>query len=180
LRKIPANISFSEKKSFHPVLFKGNDIVTRKMATGGEGITVWYQREFQLAPKKRGCHYIKDEVLKACEAELNKIKIGTAVIHIKHTSASITLNEVFDPTVLTDMEMVLNKLVPETLNYKHDDEGPDDMPAHAKAALIGSNVSVPITNGKFNLGTWQGLWLCEHRDHGGSRKLVVTMNGLKK
>uniref|UniRef100_A0A0B7B082 Secondary thiamine-phosphate synthase enzyme n=1 Tax=Arion vulgaris TaxID=1028688 RepID=A0A0B7B082_9EUPU len=80
----------------------------------------------------------------------------------------------------TDMEMVLNKLAPENLNYKHTLEGPDDMPAHAKAALMGSSVSIPITNGKFNLGTWQGVWLCEHRDHGGSRNVVVTLNGLKK
>lgn len=157
-----------------------NNLATAKMATGGEGITVWYQREVQLSPRKRGCHYITDEVLKACGAEMSKIKIGTAVIHIKHTSASITLNEVYDPTVLVDMEMMLNKLAPENLNYKHDDEGPDDMPAHVKNALIGSNVTVPITNGKFNMGTWQGLWLCEHRNHGGARKLVVTMNGLKQ
>ncbi|XP_005099428.1 UPF0047 protein YjbQ [Aplysia californica] len=150
------------------------------MASGGEGVTVWYQREVSLSPRRRGCHYISDEILKACSGEMSKIKVGVANIHIKHTSASIILNENFDPTVLTDMEMVLNKLAPENLNYKHTMEGPDDMPAHVKAALMGSSLSVPITNGKFNLGTWQGVWLCEHRDHGGARKLVVTMNGLKK
>ncbi|CAG5130194.1 unnamed protein product [Candidula unifasciata] len=150
------------------------------MATGGEGITLWYQREVTIPAKKRGCHYISDDILKACKEELNQIKFGTAHIHIKHTSASIILNENYDPSVLTDMEMVLNKLAPENLNYKHTMEGPDDMPAHVKAALMGSSVTVPITNGKFNMGTWQGVWLCEHRDHGGSRKLVVTINGLKK
>ncbi|GFR69545.1 UPF0047 protein yjbQ [Elysia marginata] len=142
------------------------------MASGGEGVTVWYQREVALKSRSRGCHYITDEILKSCAEELNKIKVGVANIHIKHTSASIILNE--------DMEMVLNKVVPESWNYKHSLEGPDDMPAHAKAAMMGSSLSIPITNGKFNLGTWQGVWLCEHRDCGGSRKLIVTMNGLKK
>jgi len=150
------------------------------MATGGEGVTVWFQREISLSPKRRGCHYISEEILQACSKELGQIKIGMAIVHIKHTSASITLNENYDPSVLTDMEMALNKLAPESLPYTHTLEGPDDMPAHVKAALMGSSVSIPITNGKFNLGTWQGVWMCEHRDHGGARKLVVTMNGLKK
>uniref|UniRef100_A0A2C9LID6 Secondary thiamine-phosphate synthase enzyme n=1 Tax=Biomphalaria glabrata TaxID=6526 RepID=A0A2C9LID6_BIOGL len=154
--------------------------VHRNMASNGEGVTVWFQRELSLPAKRRGCHYISEEILKACKDELSKIKIGTAHIHIKHTSASLILNENYDPTVLTDMEMVLNRIAPQDWKYQHSLEGPDDMPAHAKAALMGSSVTVPITNGQFNLGTWQGVWLCEHRDSGGSRKLVVTMNGLKK
>ncbi|GFO07727.1 upf0047 protein yjbq [Plakobranchus ocellatus] len=139
------------------------------MASGGEGVTVWYQREVALKSRSRGCHYITDEIHKACAEEINKIKVGVANIHIKHTSASIILNEVSKEK--KDMEMVLNKVVPETLHYKHTLEGPDDMPAHAKAAMMGSSLSIPITNGKFNLGTWQGVWLCEHRDCGGELSL---------
>lgn len=156
------------------------ELFGQRMASGGEGVTVWYQREVSVSPKSRGCHYVQKEVMSACDGELSKIKIGVATIHIKHTSASIILNENYDPTVKEDMEMMLNRFAPETVKYKHDAEGPDDMPAHVKAALMGSSVTIPITNGQFNLGTWQGIWLCEHRNHGGSRKLVVTMNGLKK
>lgn len=155
-------------------------LLDQNMASGGEGVTVWYQREVALKSRARGCHYVTDEILKSCAEELSKIKVGVANIHIKHTSASIILNENYDPTVLKDMEMVLNKVVPQSWNYKHSLEGPDDMPAHAKAAMMGCNLTIPITNGQFNLGTWQGVWLCEHRDSGGSRKLIVTMNGLKK
>ncbi|RUS83410.1 hypothetical protein EGW08_008831 [Elysia chlorotica] len=155
------------------------------MASGGEGVTVWYQREVPLKSRSRGCHYITDEIDKACAEELNKIKVGVANIHImffindNDPGYNFMVN-IFLFFFRKDMEMVLNKVVPESWNYKHSLEGPDDMPAHAKAAMMGSSLSIPITNGKFNLGTWQGVWLCEHRDSGGSRKLIVTMNGLKK
>ncbi|GAB0087254.1 IAA-amino acid hydrolase ILR1-like 6 [Sergentomyia squamirostris] len=94
-----------------------------------------------------------------------------------HTSASLALNESWDPDVRDDMEMMLNKIVPEGLPYRHSCEGPDDMPAHVKACFLGSSLTIPITDGKLSLGTWQGVWLCEHRDHAGSRKLVITLSG---
>lgn len=97
---------------------------------------------------------------------------------VLHTSASLALNESWDPDVRDDMEMMLNKIVPEGLEYRHSCEGPDDMPAHVKACFLGSSLSIPITDGKLALGTWQGIWLGEHRDHAGSRKLVVTLTGV--
>ena len=108
---------------------------------------------------------------------LKKIKIGTMNIVIQHTSASISLNECWDADVRVDMEMMLNRLAPENAPYVHTLEGPDDMPAHVKCSLMGSSITVPITDGKLNLGTWQGIWLCEHRDRASSRSLVVTVQG---
>lgn len=108
---------------------------------------------------------------------LKKIRIGTMNVTIQHTSASISLNECWDGSVRTDMEMMLNRLAPENAPYTHTLEGADDMPAHVKCSLMGASITVPITEGKLNLGTWQGIWLCEHRDHGGSRRLVVTVQG---
>ncbi|RUP16032.1 hypothetical protein BC936DRAFT_139556 [Jimgerdemannia flammicorona] len=98
---------------------------------------------------------------------------------MQHTSASLCLNENVDPDVRADMEMALNRIAPESFPYVHTDEGPDDMPGHVKSALVGVSLNIPITNGKFNMGTWQGIWLCEHRDHGGSRRVVVTLQGEK-
>ncbi|XP_048754279.1 UPF0047 protein YjbQ-like isoform X2 [Ostrea edulis] len=145
------------------------------MSQMSEG-SVWYQKEIAISAKKRGCHLITDDVLHQVP-EIQRIKIGVANIHIKHTSASLCLNENWDPDVRVDMEMMINKLIPESTPFKHSCEGPDDMPAHVKAAFIGTGVSIPITNGNFNLGTWQGLWLCEHRNAAGKRNLVVTVNG---
>ncbi|KAI9197277.1 uncharacterized protein BJ171DRAFT_428283, partial [Polychytrium aggregatum] len=105
--------------------------------------------------------------------ELASFRIGMANVFIQHTSASLTLNE-----VLVDMEMILNKLAPEDAPYIHTDEGPDDMPGHVKSSLMGVSLNIPISNGKFALGTWQGIWLNEHRDHGGSRRIVVTLQGV--
>ena len=135
------------------------------------------QKEINLAPKPRGFHIITREVL--AEVSLIKdIQIGIAHIHIKHTSASLTINENADPTVREDFETYFNRSVPEDMSlYKHVYEGADDMTSHIKSSLLGSSVSIPITNGKFNLGTWQGIYLCEHRNYGGSRKLVVTLIG---
>ncbi|XP_064614178.1 UPF0047 protein YjbQ-like isoform X2 [Liolophura sinensis] len=138
--------------------------------------SVWYQKEIQLSPKKRGCHLIGEEVHRNTP-EMKNIKVGLMHVLIKHTSASIALNENWDPSVRDDTEMFMNKLVPESTPFKHSCEGPDDMPAHLKALFFGSSVTIPITDGKANLGTWQGLWLCEHRDRGGSRKIVVTIQG---
>ncbi len=140
-------------------------------------IMSWYQKEISLSPKRRGFHLVTDEI-ESTVPEIRKIKTGIAHIFIKHTSASLTLNENADPTVRTDMETHFNKLAPENAPYyMHDTEGSDDMPAHLKSVLIGNSLTIPITNGKLNLGTWQGIYLCEHRNRGGSRKIVVTING---
>ncbi len=136
-----------------------------------------YQKEFSLKPHSRGFHIITDEVLQNIP-ELKQIKKGIANIFIKHTSASLSINENADPSVRTDMETHFNILVPEDADhYEHTFEGPDDMTSHIKTSILGSSLSIPITNGKLNLGTWQGIYLCEHRNHGGSRKLVITLIG---
>jgi secondary thiamine-phosphate synthase enzyme len=135
------------------------------------------QKEIILSPKKRGFHLITNEVLKAIP-ELKEIKAGIAQIFIKHTSASLTINENADPDVRADMETHFNKMVPETASYYlHTLEGPDDMTSHIKASILGSTLTVPVTDGRFNLGTWQGIYLCEHRNSGGRRKIVVTVLG---
>lgn len=135
------------------------------------------QREIRLKPKKRGFHLITGEV-EGAFTELREIERGVAHILIQHTSASLTLNENASPDVRSDFESIFNHLVPENQPYyRHTLEGPDDMPAHAKAAILGFNLTVPVSDGRFNLGTWQGIYLCEHRNHGGSRKLIVTAFG---
>ena len=135
------------------------------------------QKEFEVKSRGRGFHLITDEIMDQIK-EIKDIKSGIAHIFIKHTSASLTLNENADPTVRSDMEKHFNKMVPEDAPYyDHNTEGSDDMPAHIKSVILGSSVSIPVKNGKFNLGTWQGVYLCEHRNRGGSRKLVVTITG---
>lgn len=110
--------------------------------------------------------------------ELRNIRIGQMQVFIKHTSASLSINENADPTVRVDFESHFNKMVPESAPYyRHNSEGPDDMPAHIKASLLGSSVLIPVTNGSLNLGIWQGIYLCEHRDDGGSRRIVITLYG---
>jgi secondary thiamine-phosphate synthase enzyme len=135
------------------------------------------QREISLPSYSRGFHLITDKV-KSEIPELRSVQIGTLQVFIKHTSASLTINENADPTVRTDMESGFNEIAPENAPYyRHTLEGPDDMPAHIKASLLGSSVNIPVTNGRLNLGTWQGIYLCEHRDYGGSRRLVITLLG---
>ncbi len=137
-----------------------------------------YQKEIQLKPHSRGFHLITDEVLYALP-ELKAINTGILQVFIKHTSASLTINENADYTVRTDFESHFNKMIPEDVPYyQHTYEGSDDMPAHIKASLLGASVQIPITSGKLNLGIWQGIYLCEHRNHGGSRKLVITAFGV--
>lgn len=132
------------------------------------------QQELTLRAYSRGFHLITNEVLSAID--LNGIEAGLLHLFIKHTSASLTINENADPTVRSDFESHFNKFIPENAPYyKHDYEGSDDMPAHLKASTLGSSVTIPITNGRPNLGTWQGIYLGEHREHGGSRRLVVTV-----
>ena len=140
----------------------------------------WHQKEISLEPRGRGFHLITDEVVNQLP-DLKEIKTGLMHILIKHTSASITLNENYDPDVRLDMEKYFNRTVKENEPwYEHNSEGADDMPAHIKSTLIGSSLTIPIANGKLNLGTWQGIYLCEHRNHSGSRKIVVTIFGEEK
>ena len=138
---------------------------------------MWIQKTITLSPRSRGFHIITPDVINQIPA-IEKIKTGILHLFIKHTSASLTINEDADPTVRTDFESHFNLLVPENQSYyQHTFEGPDDMPAHLKASLLDSSVSIPITDGKLNLGTWQGIYLCEHRDRGSARKLVATIHG---
>ena len=138
---------------------------------------MWIQKEITIDPKPRGFHLITDEVIMGCP-DMQKIEVGIMQVFIKHTSASLTINEDADPTVRADFESHFNQMVPENAPYyQHTFEGSDDMPAHLKSSILGSSVNIPITNGKLNLGTWQGIYLCEHRNHGGSRRLVVTVQG---
>ncbi len=137
----------------------------------------WFQKEVRLKPRPRGIHLITADVMEQLP-ELRQIRVGLAHIFIKHTSASLTLNENADPSVRRDMENHLNVLAPEDAPYyTHTCEGPDDMPAHIKASLFGCSLSLPISNGALNLGVWQGIYLCEHRNHGGARMLVITLFG---
>ncbi|SEW39122.1 secondary thiamine-phosphate synthase enzyme YjbQ [Chitinophaga arvensicola] len=136
-----------------------------------------FQQALQLQQRRRGFHIITAEIVQAFPA-LAEIRTGMLQVFIQHTSASLTLNENADPTVRKDFEMFFNKTVPENdPEYLHDDEGSDDMPAHLKAALLGNSVMIPIRNGRLALGTWQGVYLCEHRNYGGARNLLLTAWG---
>ena len=140
----------------------------------------WFQREITLSSNKRGFSLITNEIINQIP-EISKYKVGRLDLFIKHTSASLTINENADPTVREDLESHFNHNVPENASfYQHTFEGPDDMPAHIKSTVIGNNITIPITNGKLNLGTWQGIYLCEHRNHSHIRKIVVTINGIIK
>ena len=135
------------------------------------------QKEIIISKKKRGFHSITDELILQFP-DLENIQNGICQIFIKHTSASLTINEDADPTVLLDFESHFNEMVPENqVYYKHTYEGSDDMPAHLKSSLLGSSIHIPLTNGKLNLGAWQGVYLCEHRNHAGPRSLVITIWG---
>ncbi len=138
---------------------------------------MWLQRNITLSAKPRGFHLITAEVLDEL-SEISSIQCGLLHVFIQHTSASLSVNENADPTVRQDLESHFNRFVPENEPYyQHDDEGSDDMPAHIKSTIIGSSISIPITQGQLNLGIWQGIYLCEHRNRGGSRKLLVTIHG---
>jgi secondary thiamine-phosphate synthase enzyme len=136
-----------------------------------------HQQQISLTQRKRGFHIITAEVVNALP-QISEFKTGILQVFIQHTSASLTINENADPTVRKDFEMYFNKAVPENdPDYLHDEEGSDDMPAHLKAAMLGSSVTIPIRNGRLALGTWQGIYLCEHRNYGGSRSLIITAWG---
>lgn len=142
--------------------------------------TNWIQKSFSLSPKPRGFHLVTREVLEHVP-EIRNFSTGIAHIFIQHTSASLTINENADPSVRRDFETHFKRMVPEdTSMYEHTAEGPDDMTSHIKSSMLGSSVSVPITDGELNVGTWQGIYLCEHRNRGGSRRLVVTIYGRER
>ena len=138
---------------------------------------MWFQKQLTLAPKTQGFHLVTNELLRQLP-ELVDFQVGTAHFFLNHTSASLTINENADPTVRVDLAAYLDRLVPENSHYfLHTDEGPDDMPAHIKSSLLGVSVNLPIHHGRLALGTWQGIYLGEHRISGGQRRVTVTLNG---
>jgi secondary thiamine-phosphate synthase enzyme len=152
----------------------------------------WFQKTVTITAPGRGCHLVTDEIMRQVP-ELATYSIGMANLFLQHTSASLCLNENADPDVQLDLEDALNQIVPESwatgknknLQFRHTDEGSDDMPAHVKQALLGASLNIPITNGRLATGTWQGIYLCEHRNSGGwggghARKIVVTLQGERK
>ena len=137
---------------------------------------MWIQETLRLRARRRGFHLITHEVMDGVP-QLSRVKIGLMQVFILYTSASLTINENADPDVRVDFETAMNHAVPENLPYVHTLEGPDDMPAHVKASMLGSQVMIPLRDGRPVLGTWQGIYLCEHRDHASGRNLVVTIQG---
>ena len=137
----------------------------------------WFQRTLALAPLPRGFHLITNQITD-CLPELASTRVGLLHVFIQHTSASLTINENADPDVPADLARSFDAIAPEDFPYRHTVEGPDDMPAHVKAALLGSSVSAPVREGRLALGVWQGIYLCEHRDKAGSRTLVLTLQGV--
>jgi secondary thiamine-phosphate synthase enzyme len=139
----------------------------------------WIQRTLQLSALKRGFHLVTREIVAALP-ELAQFEVGLLHVFLQHTSASLSINENADPDVPADLEASLSAIAPEDFPYEHTIEGPDDMPAHVKCALLGCSLSIPVAAGQLCLGTWQGIYLCEHRNHGGRRKLVLTLWGEAK
>jgi len=138
---------------------------------------MWIQKEIRLKARPRGFHLVTEDILRQLP-ELEKVSVGMLNVFIKHTSASLTINENADPTVRQDFESFFNRAVPEDEPYyKHTYEGSDDLPSHLKSSILGCSLNIPITHGRLNLGIWQGIYLCEHRNHGCSRELVVTLQG---
>ncbi|WP_367155766.1 secondary thiamine-phosphate synthase enzyme YjbQ [Methylomonas sp. HYX-M1] len=138
---------------------------------------MWIQKQIRLKPRNRGFHLVTEEILSHLP-ELKSLNVGLLHVFIQHTSAGLTINENADPSVRQDFESYFNQAVPENQPYYlHDDEGSDDMPAHLKSSLLGCSLSLPISNGRLNVGIWQGIYLCEHRNQGGSRSLVLTLSG---
>jgi secondary thiamine-phosphate synthase enzyme len=136
----------------------------------------WVQRTLTLPQQRRGFHLITQAVLRTLP-ELHTLKVGCLNLFLQHTSASLTLNENASPEVRTDLEMSINALVPEDLPYDHSLEGKDDMPAHIKSSLLGPSLTIPVQDGRLALGTWQGIYLCEHRNRGGDRQVILTLHG---
>ena len=137
---------------------------------------MWLQREIRFDPRPRGFHLVTREIVGEL-AELAEIRAGLLHVHIQHTSASLTVNENASPDVRRDFETYFSRAVPEDADWAHSLEGPDDMPAHIKASLLGPALTLPVADGRLALGTWQGVYLCEHRDHGGPRSVLATAWG---
>jgi secondary thiamine-phosphate synthase enzyme len=140
---------------------------------------MWIQKKILLPELARGCHLVTHSIVRELP-ELKNVQIGILHLFLQHTSASLAINENADPDVRHDMEIALNRVVPETQPFIHTIEGADDMPAHVKSALLGVSLSIPITDGEMAFGTWQGIYLCEHRNHGGRRRLIATLQGEAK
>ena len=136
----------------------------------------WLQRTIKLPACQRGFHLITNEIVSAMP-EISELSIGQLHIFLQHTSASLTINENADPDVRVDLESSINAIAPENFPYIHTMEGPDDMPAHVKSSLLGASLTVPVTDGRLNLGTWQGIYLAEHRDYATPRRIVLTLQG---
>lgn len=139
----------------------------------------WHQLTLRLRPRSRGFHLITDDVTAALPM-LRRVQVGLLHVFIQHTSASLVINENADPDVPEDLERMFSQIAPEDFPYRHTVEGPDDMPAHVKACMLGSSITVPINAGRLAFGTWQGIYLCEHRDRAGGRTLVLTLHGAEK
>ncbi|HEJ6996464.1 YjbQ family protein [Serratia marcescens] len=137
---------------------------------------MWHQQTLILSAKARGFHLVTDEIVNQL-THLHRLQTGLLHLLLQHSSASLTLNENCDPTVRADMEQHFLRQVPENAPYQHDYEGPDDMPAHIKSSLLGASLTLPVRHGRLMLGTWQGIWLGEHRIHGGARRIVATLQG---
>ena len=138
---------------------------------------MWYQKEITIKNKNKGFHLITNEIIQNFK-KLPKVSTGILHLFIKHTSASLTINENYSQQVRNDFETHFNKMVPEgAQHYTHLEEGPDDMPAHIKSSILGNTLTIPISNGNLNLGTWQGIYLCEHRNKCDARKIVLTLQG---
>nr|BAJ89305.1 predicted protein [Hordeum vulgare subsp. vulgare]BAJ94214.1 predicted protein [Hordeum vulgare subsp. vulgare]BAJ97221.1 predicted protein [Hordeum vulgare subsp. vulgare] len=140
----------------------------------------WAQTTVVIPPQRRGCHIITHKIMHAIRSDLSEFKCGLAHLFLHHTSASLTLNENYDPDVQTDTETFLSRIVPEgpSAPWRHTIEGSDDMPAHIKSSMFGCALTIPITDGRLNMGTWQGIWLCEHRDYATPRTVVITLSGI--
>ena len=147
------------------------------MDTGTYGCV---QKKIHLGSRKKGCYQITDQILKEISDDIKKIQCGTVNLFLMHTSAALTVLESYDPSVMTDLSNSLDRIAPEGNFYKHTDEGPDDAPSHIKCALIGPSITIPITNGSLNMGTWQGIILCEFRTAMKSREILATISGIKK
>ncbi|WDN83065.1 secondary thiamine-phosphate synthase enzyme YjbQ [Escherichia coli] len=137
---------------------------------------MWYQKTLTLSAKSRGFHLVTDEILNQL-ADMPRVNIGLLHLLLQHTSASLTLNENCDPTVRHDMERFFLRTVPDNGNYEHDYEGADDMPSHIKSSMLGTSLVLPVHKGRIQTGTWQGIWLGENRIHGGSRRIIATLQG---
>lgn len=174
----PVSAQIRLKSLYTPATFTdpSSDSMAGSAGTGPK----WAQKTITLPPLRRGCHLVTPKIMKEIGQDLSGFKVGLAHLFLQHTSASLTINENYDSDVRDDTETFLNKIVPEgrSAPWKHTLEGPDDMPAHIKSSMFGCTLTIPITDGNFNMGTWQGIWLCEHRDSPTARKVVVTLNGI--